>query len=286
MRAQESAGPDRNADRSAVVGNPIAHSKSPEIHAAFAAQTGHRLSYERLLASLDAFVETVEAFRAAGGIGLNVTVPFKVEAFRLARQHSERARLAEAVNTLAWRGDHWYGDNTDGAGIVADLMGRMAVDPHRGRVLILGAGGAVRGVLKALLDRGPERVVLCNRTMSTAEELAHRFAEHGSVVARPAIEVEGRPFDLVINATSVSLASGATPPWPAGVFASGSIAYDLVYGEAAQPFLDWASENGAARVSDGLGMLVEQAAESFWVWRGVRPDTAPVLAALRGQAAR
>ena len=268
-------------DRYAVVGHPIAHSRSPVIHAAFAAQSGQHLIYERLLAPLDGFVATVRAFRAGGGKGLNVTQPFKLEAYSLARERSERAELAEAVNTLAWRGDHWYGDNTDGAGLVSDLTHNLHMAAEGRRVLILGAGGAVHGILGPLLRERPARVAIWNRTHDKAQSLAHHFAGRGAVEAVTLDEATHARFDIVINATSVALESGRRPAWPPGVFAPGALAYDMVYGQASELFLGWAKEQDAERAVDGLGMLVEQAAESFFLWRGVRPLTAPVIAELR-----
>ena len=272
-------------DRYAVIGNPIAHSKSPAIHAAFATQTGQLLSYEALLGPLDAFAETVRAFRDAGGRGMNVTVPFKLEAYALADRHSPRARAAGAVNTLAFTADGIYGDNTDGAGLVRDLthnLGRPLAGRH---VLLLGAGGAARGALLPLLAEGPATLTLANRTVARAEALVADFAQHaaaGQLAASAFAALAGRRFDIVINATAASLADQA-PPLPAGLYAAGALAYDMMYGRGDTPFLAAARADGAARLSDGLGMLVEQAAESFLLWRGVRPDTAPVLADLRRQ---
>ncbi len=269
-------------DRYAVVGNPIAHSRSPEIHAAFARQTGHDIAYERLLAPLDDFAGTVTRFADAGGLGVNVTVPFKLEAFALARERTPRALLAGACNTLLWRGTHWFGDNTDGVGVVRDLTHNLGVDIGGRSLLVLGAGGAARGILGPLLDAGPRSVLLQNRTLAKAEELARLFAAHGPIRAVPAEELAGARFDIVLNATSVGL-STAAHPWPPIVFAPAALAYDLFYASAPTPFLRWAVAHGAARAVDGIGMLVEQAAESFFIWRGVRPDTAPAFALLRGR---
>lgn len=272
-------------DRYAVIGNPIAHSKSPAIHAAFAAQTGQTLSYEAILGPLDAFADTVRAFRDAGGRGMNVTVPFKLEAFALADRHSPRAQAAGAVNTLAFAADGIYGDNTDGAGLVRDLTHNLGCPLAGRRILLLGAGGAARGALLPLLAAGPAALTLANRTVARAEALAADFAQHaatGHLDASSFAALAGRRFDLVINATAASLADQA-PPLPAGLYAPGALAYDMMYGRGDTPFLAAARADGAARLSDGLGMLVEQAAESFLLWRGVRPDTAPVLAELRRQ---
>lgn len=268
-------------DRYAVVGNPVAHSKSPRIHAEFARSTLQDMTYEHLLAPLDGFVGTVERFRAAGGRGLNVTVPFKVEAFRLAALHSSRAQLAGAVNTLMVEEDgRWYGDNTDGAGLVRDMTENLGLELRDRRVLVLGAGGAARGVIGPLLDCLPRTLTVTNRTFAKARELADQFAPLGPIAAIAPEELHGEPFDVVINATSVGLAS-ETHDWPASVFAPGSFAYDLVYSDQPTQFVRWAATHGAARTADGLGMLIEQAAESFHLWRGVRPHTAPVFALLR-----
>ena len=275
-------------DRYAVVGNPIAHSKSPDIHAAFARETGQDLTYERLLAPLDGFVETVTRFQGEGGHGLNVTVPFKLEAFALAREHSPRALRAGACNTLAWRGTHWFGDNTDGAGLVRDLDVNLGIALAGHDILVLGAGGAARGILAPLLGAAPRSLTISNRTMDKADELARAFAELGPIRACAPAATAGAHFDVVLNATSSSLASATAglPPWPDTVFAGVALAYDLMYGSEPTAFERWAHANGAARVADGFGMLLEQAAESFLVWRGVRPDTAPVFALLRGDRKR
>jgi len=275
-------------DRYAVVGNPIAHSKSPEIHAAFARETGQDLTYERLLAPLDGFVETVTRFQSEGGRGLNVTVPFKLEAFALARERSPRAERAGACNTLAWRGTHWFGDNTDGAGLVRDLDVNLGVALAGHDLLVLGAGGAARGILAPLLGVAPRSLTITNRTVSKAEELARAFAELGPIRALPPPALAGTHFDVVLNATSAALGAdaAAAPPWPDTIYADAALAYDLMYGNEPTPFERRAHANGAGRVSDGFGMLLEQAAESFLVWRGVRPDTAPVYALLRGNRPR
>ncbi|MCZ7565849.1 MAG: shikimate dehydrogenase [Burkholderiales bacterium] len=265
-------------DRYAVVGNPVAHSRSPAIHAAFARQTGEDILYSRLLAPLDNFARTVAGFFDAGGKGVNVTLPFKGEAARLATKLSERARRAEAANTLRFDVDGIYGDNTDGPGLVRDLTVNLGAALAGRRVLLIGAGGAASGVVGALLGTGVARLVIANRTRERAEALARR---HGAPVAACGLEdLGGEPFDVLINATSAGLA-GAALPLPAGAVAPGAFAYDMAYGPLAEPFLAAAGLAGAARLADGLGMLVEQAAESFLVWRGIRPDSAPVLAELR-----
>jgi shikimate dehydrogenase len=269
-------------DRYAVIGNPVEHSKSPDIHAAFAKATGQELSYERLLAPLDGFADTVAAFRLGGGLGANVTLPFKLEAYALAAEHSARAVQAGAVNTLAWRGDHWFGDNTDGVGLVRDLRQNLGCRISDQRVLVLGAGGAARGILGPLLAAHPHMLVICNRTVKKADELAALFSEDGPVVSEAPQDLIGQIFDVVINATSSSIGKSSAPlPWPPGLFAPGALAYDLMYADTPTSFLDWAAAQGVTRLADGLGMLVEQAAESFFLWRGLRPETRPLLAALR-----
>ena len=262
-------------DRYAVFGHPIAHSKSPQIHTAFARQTGQDMSYDAILAPLDGFAESVAAFVAAGGRGANVTVPFKEAAFRLASRLSPRARRAGAVNTLSFDADSILGDNTDGAGLVADLTRNLHRTIAGKRVLLLGAGGAARGVLEPLLDQQPAALVIANRTVSRAQELAELF---GRGITACGFDGVDTPFDLVINATAASLA-GELPPLSPRVFTPDTLAYDMMYGRDT-PFLAFARTHGA-RTADGLGMLVEQAAEAFYLWRGVRPDTAPVIASLR-----
>ena len=272
-------------DRYAVIGNPIAHSKSPQIHAAFARQTGQALRYEALLAPVDGFAPAVADFRAHGGRGMNVTVPFKLEAFALAERHTPRAQAAGAVNTLAFGADGILGDNTDGAGLVRDLTTNLDFALAGRRILLLGAGGATRGVLLPLLDSRPASLTIANRTVAKAQALAELFTPHAGRAQVDACGFDalaGRRFDLVINATAASLA-GELPPLPPGLYAEGALAYDMMYGRGHTPFMRAALADGAARVADGLGMLVEQAAESFALWRGVRPDTAALLAELRRQ---
>ena len=262
------------SDRYAVIGNPVAHSKSPAIHAEFARATGHDIDYRRIEAPLGGFADAIARFRAAGGKGCNVTLPFKEEAFRLARHVSERARLAQAVNTL--RFDDSFGDNTDGIGLVRDLTENMGVALRGKSLLILGAGGAAQGVAGALLAAGLARLVIANRTVSKAQLLAERFP---GVVAKGYEALACEHFDVVVNATSAGLA-GESPLLPQGLLDAKTLAYDMVYGRDT-PFLVQARAAGA-RAVDGLGMLVEQAAESFLLWRGVRPATRPVLVKLRG----
>jgi shikimate dehydrogenase len=268
-------------DRYAVMGNPVAHSKSPRIHALFAHQFGHPIDYTAIQVDPGGFAQAVDQFRAGGGKGLNVTVPFKQEAFKLADHRSERATIAQAVNTLRFEADgRLFGDNTDGAGLVHDLEKNLHVSIKDKRILILGAGGAVRGVLQPLLHRHPAQIVIANRTVATARELAEEFASYGKVEACGFDALKGKHFDLVINGTAASL-KGEIPPLPDNLFTARALAYDMMYGEKSKPFLDWAAVHGAETVTDGLGMLVEQAAESYLIWRGVRPETKSVIEKLR-----
>jgi len=269
-------------DRYAVIGNPVAHSQSPRIHAMFALALREDVEYATILGRPGRFADDVKAFRQSGGRGLNVTVPFKLDAFELATQRSERATQAGAVNTLKFDRECVIGDNTDGAGLVRDIQENLGFDIAGKRVLLMGSGGAARGALLPLLAERPMRIAIANRTVTRAQALAARSEPHAAGVALScgSYEDAGGPFDLVINATSASL-SNVLPPLSPDVFAKGALAYDMVYGERARLFLGYSLANGAARAADGLGMLVEQAAESFFLWRGVRPVTLPVLAALR-----
>lgn len=267
-------------DRYAVMGNPIAHSKSPYIHTRFAEQTGQAVAYEALLVEAGDFPAAVERFRAAGGKGLNVTVPFKQEAWGLAASRSPRAERAGAVNTLKFTPQGVFGDNTDGVGLVRDLHVNHGVTLAGRRLLLLGAGGAVRGVLEPLLAQQPAQLFIANRTAAKASELATTFADLGPVQGGGFAELAGQDFDVVINGTAASL-QGELPPLPPDLLAPGATCYDMMYGAEPTPFMRWASAEGAAIVLDGLGMLVEQAAEAFLIWRGVRPQTAPVIASLR-----
>jgi shikimate dehydrogenase len=273
--------------RYAVLGNPVAHSRSPLIHAAFAEQTGQALVYERLLAPMDGFEATLRAFAHNAGRGCNVTVPFKFEAFSLCPRHTPRAALAQAANTLRFDSEGWLADNTDGVGLMADVQQAAGVPLRGQRVLLIGAGGAAAGVLGPLLETRPAEVVVANRTVLKAEALvAHhaRLAQDQGVVLRACgLGAPGEAFDVVLNSSASSL-GGAAVPVPAYVLRPGALAVDLMYGAAAEPFLAWARHHGALG-RDGLGMLVEQAAESFALWRGVRPATAPVLQQLREQLA-
>lgn len=268
------------SDLYCVFGNPIGHSKSPAIHARFAAQTGQDLHYEARLAPLDGFANSVRSFVTEGGRGANVTVPFKEDAFRLCSELSARAELAGAVNTLSFSDGKIFGDNTDGAGLVRDLVFNLKTPLAGRRVLLLGAGGAARGALGPILEREPAALVIANRTAARAEDLALPFSELGPVEGCGFADLTGDHFDVVINATSASL-GGEVPPLPEGVFSPDALAYDMMYGQGDTAFLAYARRLGVPRLADGLGMLVEQAAEAFFVWRGVRPDTLSVLEELR-----
>lgn len=270
-----------------VFGNPIAHSRSPVIHARFAELTGHRITYERRLLPEGGFDAGLQAFAAEGGRGCNVTVPFKHDAARVATERSARVQLAGAANTLVLAGEDIYADNTDGLGLVADIERNAQVPLHGREVLLVGAGGAAAGVLGPLIEAGARRVVVANRTLAKAEALVAAHAalavRHGAVLAAAEPQAVAGAFDVVVNATASSL-SGAAVPVAASVLRPGCLAYDMMYGPAAKGFLDWAHRHGAVP-RDGLGMLVEQAAEAFALWRGVRPPSAQVLAELRAQPA-
>lgn len=268
-------------DQYAVMGNPIAHSKSPLIHSLFAKQTGEALEYRAILVEIGTFTEAVREFQADGGRGLNVTVPFKRDAWRLVDERSECAELAGAVNTIVVREDGTlYGDNTDGVGMVRDIKENLGVSIDGKKVLVLGAGGAVRGVLGPLLQENPAEVVIANRTPDRAQELADAFEEFGRVDGCGFGDLDGSRYDIVINGTSASL-KGEVPPLPEGILARGAFCYDMMYGGEPTAFMRWADDEGCEQISDGLGMLVEQAAESFNIWRGVRPQTAAVIKAVR-----
>ncbi len=270
-------------DRYAVVGNPIAHSKSPMIHQTFAKNTGQELAYERVLAPLDGFIETVQALRMQGFKGVNVTVPFKLEAFQLANQLTERAHDAGAVNTLIFNDEGVIGDNTDGAGIVRDIEQNLRIPLAGKRILLIGAGGAAEGVLHPLLACSPALLVITNRTLDKAISMVKKVEEQGeyryiSVNAFAFDDLRGQAFDVVINATSTGLTDSSLP-LPATIFSPHALAYDMMYGRET-PFMAFARSHGA-NVADGLGMLVEQAAEAFYVWRGVRPETQDVMQQIR-----
>ena len=269
-------------DQYRVFGNPIHQSKSPNIHKAFAASTEQTLEYQAQLVAEDAFEQTVNDFFAAGGKGLNVTVPFKQRAFAMAQTLSPAAAKAHAANTLYLnKAGELVADNTDGLGLVADICNNLSGQLKDKRILILGAGGAVRGVLQPILAQQPKAVVIANRTHHKAEELAQSFTELGDISACEMAQLKG-PFDWIINGTSASLA-GDLPPLPTGLINDTSRCYDMMYSAQTTVFNTWALEQGAAQANDGLGMLVEQAAQSFNLWRGVMPATSDVLAALRNE---
>ncbi len=271
-------------DLYAVFGNPINHSKSPHIHRHFAEQTGQDMHYTKQLVNEGEFTQAVEAFFAQGGKGLNITVPFKLQAFEFAHKRTARAERAGAVNTLARLGDGTIlGDNTDGIGMIHD-MHNLGWELEGKRVLILGAGGAVRGILQPLLEEKPAQVVIANRTHNKAEELAKSFHDLGDVQAKSFEQLQGEVFDLVINGTSASL-QGELPPLPDNLLAANACCYDMMYGPEPTVFLRWAKERGAAQIADGLGMLIGQAAEAFYLWRQIRPEVVPVITAMRRQIA-
>lgn len=272
-------------DRYVVAGNPVEHSQSPFIHAEFARATGQPVAYDRLLCPLDGFEATVRAFAAAGGKGCNVTVPFKIDAYRLAMRRSPRATLAEAANVVRFDADGWYADNTDGIGLVHDIERNAGVVLSGKRILLIGAGGAAAGALGPLIEAGPQEIAVANRSLDKAEALVRRHAElayaQGVELAARRLHAPGKAFDVVVNATATSM-QGAAIPVDASVLSPGGLALDMMYGPAAEGFLQWANRHGA-QARDGLGMLVEQAAEAFNIWRGITPETAPVLAALRAR---
>jgi shikimate dehydrogenase len=273
-------------DRYAVFGNPIKHSKSPQIHTMFAEQTGQSLIYSAELAEIGKFSEAVQRFLKNNGKGLNVTVPFKEDAWKLADTHSERAELAGAVNTIKLEDDgRLFGDTTDGTGLVHDLIKNHHVVIEGKNILIIGAGGAVRGVLQAFLEQKPASILITNRTAEKAVQLANDFStlatRHDSTIDGCGLdELDNRSFDIVINGTSASL-QGELPPIPGTIFNQHACSYDMMYGAQDTVFMQWSKDNGAKNVLDGLGMLVEQAAEAFYIWRGVMPETAPVIKHIR-----
>jgi shikimate dehydrogenase len=263
------------------MGNPIAHSKSPRIHQLFAEQTGQSIRYRAILVERDRFPEAVAQFLASGGKGLNVTVPFKQQAWQISDKLSERARRAEAVNTLMAQGNgNLFGDNTDGAGLVRDLSVNLGIALAGRRILMLGAGGAARGVLGPLLDARPSALRIANRTPQRAERLVELFADLGNLKGGGLDTLEGEAFDIVINATAAGL-QGEVPPLPPGVIGPETCCYDMMYGPEPTAFMQYARSQGAELAFDGLGMLVEQAADSFRLWRGVSPQTGPVIDLLR-----
>ncbi|TRX00649.1 shikimate dehydrogenase [Candidatus Methylobacter oryzae] len=270
-------------DRYAVFGHPIKHSKSPRIHRLFAEQTGQTLEYSAQEVPAEQFQSSVAAFFAEGGKGLNCTVPLKELAWNYADSKTERAQFSKAVNTLALQADgSILGDNTDGIGLVTDLLNNHAIPLLGMRILILGAGGASRGIIGPIIEQSPQTLVIANRTADKASQLADEFHRQGPITGYGYETLENKQFDLILNATSASL-SGQLPPLPAGLLASGGNCYDLAYGNEPTAFVRWGLENHAAKSLDGLGMLVEQAAEAFFIWRGVRPKTQPVIELLNSE---
>lgn len=263
-------------DRYAVIGNPIAHSKSPQIHMAFAANAGHDIRYDKLESTVDHFNATVDDFRAQGGLGLNVTVPFKLDALAYADDASEAARLCGAANALKFEGERVLAQNFDGVGLCRDVVHNLGHAIRAQRVLILGAGGATRGMLLPFLAEQPAALVIANRSLDKAEALAQLAGDHRHVQACGYEDLGNESFDLVFNATSASL-FGEALPTPHSIYAPDALAYDLVYGKGLTPFLREAQAAGVRHIADGVGMLVEQAAEAFAWWRGVRPDTVGVI---------
>ena len=273
---------DAKPDGYGGMGSPIGHSRSPQLHAQFAEQTKQRITYEAILVDLGGLENAVGNFQGSGGKGLNITVPFKEDAFRLVDELSLRANRAQAVNTIKINDDGTLlGENTDGIGLVRDLTGNLGFSLKGKNILVLGAGGAVRGVLAPLLEHRPAKITIANRTVSKAESLALSFGDLGDVTAS-GFEHLSEPFDLIINGTAASLA-GELPPLPDGIVTANSLCYDMMYAAKPTPFMAWGSAQGAEQVSDGLGMLVEQAAESFKIWRGAEPETAPVIEAIRAE---
>ena len=272
-------------DRYAVIGNPVAHSKSPVIQAAFARMTHQAMEYGRIEAPVDGFEAAVARFAAEGGRGLNVTMPFKLQAFALARTKSARALAAGACNTLKREDDGWYGDNTDGTGVLRDITANEHVVLAGRDVLLLGAGGAARGIVLPLAGERPRTLAVANRTEARAHALARDMAALAQIEVIPIAALAQRRFDVVINTTSAGMIADTVLPWPSTLFAPDAFAYDIVYGDKPTAFLRFARAAGVTRMADGLGMLIEQAAEGFLLWRGVRPDTAPVFELLRPRRA-
>ena len=269
-------------DQYAVFGNPIQHSKSPTIHRQFAEQTGQDMHYAKQLVDENTFTASAQTFFAQGGKGLNITVPFKLDAFAFAQILTPRAQRAGAVNTLIMQNDGTLlGDNTDGIGMVHD-MHNLGWELHSKRILVLGAGGAVRGILQPLLAEHPQQVVIANRTFSKADELEKQFHDLGNIKALSFEELNGEQFDVVINGTSASL-HGDLPPLPEHLLTQNACCYDMMYGAEPTIFMRWAEQQNARYIADGLGMLIGQAAESFYLWRYIRPEVVPVIAALRRQ---
>ena len=270
----------KRIDDYAVMGNPIAHSKSPSIHTLFAEHTQQSILYTAIHVDMEGFTQAVGNFAAAGGKGLNITVPFKQEAWELVTERSERAERAGAVNTIKIEDDKLFGDNTDGVGLVNDLTINHGIDLKNKKVLLMGAGGAARGVLVPLLKQNPSFLFVANRTPDRAKDLATAFSDLGSIEGGGYEHIPDEKFDVVINATAASL-QGDLPPLPDTLLNDNASCYDMMYAAKPTPFMLWATEHNATKVLDGLGMLVEQAAESFYIWRGVKPETKVVISRLR-----
>ena len=268
-------------DHYAVIGNPVAHSKSPQIHMAFALQEGAEIEYRRILAEEKNFVDTVNNFMRNQGRGINVTLPFKVKAYQQCAELDEYARSAKAVNTISFNANgDWLGANTDGVGLLRDLKSNLKISVAQKQVLILGAGGAVRGILLPIFQENPDNIVIANRTQDKAEMLADEFSNFGPISSSSFDELKSAKFDIIINATSASL-TNQVPPVSSSVLSANTVCYDLAYSDMDTAFIRWSMAHNAGKTSDGLGMLIEQAAESYYIWRGFRPDTAPVFSLLR-----
>jgi shikimate dehydrogenase len=264
------------SDRYAVIGNPIGHSKSPQIQGMFAKATGTEIDYTAIEGPLGRFAETVDAFRARGGRGLNITAPFKLDAYAYANEWSDRARLAGAVNAMRFDGERVIGENFDGVGLLRDVVHNLRRPLTGKRVLVLGAGGAVRGALLPFLEQRPAQLVIANRTVEKAVGLASEVASVGAVKGVGYADLGDQEFDAVFNATSASL-RGELPPVPYTVFSKEGLAYELLYSKGLTPFLRLAKNAGVGQLADGVGMFAEQAAEAFTWWRGIRPDTSTVI---------
>ena len=271
---------ESSIDNYCVMGNPVAHTKSPQIHTAFAEQTQQTIFYQAILVEEGKFKETIKEFQGKGGKGLNITVPFKDDAWDAADHQSSKAERARAVNTISFDDGKIIGDNTDGAGLVRDLANNHNVSIKDKNILILGAGGAVRGIIDPLFDEEPDRVVIANRTVSRAKDIADAFSDRGDVTACGLDELMKSSFDIIINGTSASL-QGNVPQLPEGLINANGCCYDMMYSMSDTPFVSWAKSQGIDKAFDGLGMLVEQAAESFFIWRGVRPETGSVIELVR-----
>ena len=272
---------DKPPESYAVMGNPVAHSKSPQIHEAFARQTGKRITYTAIQVDPGGFAQAVGNFQSHGGRGLNITVPFKREAWELVDERSPRAEIAGAVNTIQFRADGTlFGDNTDGIGLVRDLTANHGCKLKGKRILVIGGGGGVRGIIGPLLDEDPAELFIANRTVDKAIALADSFSRKGPVNGGGYSDLDGMRFDLIINGTSLSI-QGRLPPLPDTILKANGWCYDMMYGDKPTVFVQWGTDCGAQQSLDGLGMLVEQAAESFRLWHGVMPDTASVIQLLR-----